>query len=86
MAVQCTGSIAPGLGRIRDFCHRLLPLARRGRMGLQRAVVEDAGGETVLHPGRCSEGVFRPIMMRFVTRGATRGTSAGQTYKLYLFQ
>ncbi len=26
MAVQCTGSIAPGPGRIRDFRHRLLGL------------------------------------------------------------
>ena len=30
-------------------------------MGLHRAVVEDAGGETVLHPGPSAEGVFRPM-------------------------
>ena len=50
MAVQCTGSIAPGPGRIRDFRHRLV-----GELGPPtHRIARDAAGK--LGGWRCSRG------------------------------
>ena len=45
MAVQCTGSIAPGPGRIRDFRHRLV-----GAVTGVRVVVAATGSPPTRYP------------------------------------